>query len=370
MVYNIILERNNNSATKGKRDRPRKVLKAEISEETAVNANIESSEDEKYLKRQKNSAQKVKQIINSPKSAEYNKGQTKKVVAITPIETGKIKSPYTPKKQTPLRSEIFIAEDEVEKTSDDNRTVSSNNSHQNEPENQEDPGPSHSFTEAFDVNSHEITGPGYQEEYHEVGNQERESESEGEERYFQSKTATVFDESGIPDNENNKGEDGEKPILKNKKARGNKKLKTSTNTMYKTEPELHLVREKVIVNPTDNGEEGARRSRRTRVEPLAFWRNEKAVYNRRESGIHLAEVIRATQTENDQRLKKANKSKKVSKEKENNEIPPEIPIINYETKKEEFQSIVLISYFRNCCYARYVASSKHQFWTIQIPESL
>lgn len=35
-----------------------------------------------------------------------------------------------------------------------------------------------------------------------------------------------------------------------------------------------------------------RRSNRTRVQPLEYWRNERAVYKRRQSGLMLEEVVR------------------------------------------------------------------------------
>jgi hypothetical protein len=34
-------------------------------------------------------------------------------------------------------------------------------------------------------------------------------------------------------------------------------------------------------------EDGKRKSKRAKIAPLAFWKNEKAIYNRRESGIIL-----------------------------------------------------------------------------------
>lgn len=129
----------------------------------------------------------------------------------------------------------------------------------------------------------------------------------------------------------------------------------------------------------DDDEEGLRKSKRSRIAPVAFWKNEKALYGRRDSGtfqhqsylqfltsssifigITLQNVIRvfdetkpltksksgngnSTTTITVKASKTGNKSSsKSKKEYDIPEPPAEIKVINYVTKQEEYQSMSLI----------------------------
>ncbi len=96
----------------------------------------------------------------------------------------------------------------------------------------------------------------------------------------------------------------------------------------------------------------SRRSKRTRIEPLAYWKNEKIIYGRRDSGISpistiIQDVIRIDSDDEAIPVRRANKSsKKVAVKKERKEeyevqppIPEDVLVINYLTKEEEYQSI-------------------------------
>jgi hypothetical protein len=87
----------------------------------------------------------------------------------------------------------------------------------------------------------------------------------------------------------------------------------------------------------DESESGKRRSNRTKVPPLAYWKNERVVYGRRESGIHLIkDVIRAPPTPESRPhpVSKSNGSKPRPKKP----IPSEITVRNFSTNEEEMQS--------------------------------
>ena len=134
----------------------------------------------------------------------------------------------------------------------------------------------------------------------------------------------------------------------------------------------------------DDDEEGLRKSKRSRIAPVAFWKNEKALYGRRDSGtlqyqsnlqvltlsfiflfvgITLQNVIRvfdetkphtksksgnngnSTTTITMKASKTGKKSSSSSKSKKEYDIPEppaEIKVINYVTKQEEYQSMSLI----------------------------
>ena len=100
-------------------------------------------------------------------------------------------------------------------------------------------------------------------------------------------------------------------------------------------------------------DDGTRRSKRTRVEPVAYWKNEKVIYNRRESGIGgpgVADVIRVGEhydyKPTKSSSKSTSKSSKNTKQKEPASllslkqpvVPAESRVLNFATKEEEYQS--------------------------------
>jgi hypothetical protein len=109
-----------------------------------------------------------------------------------------------------------------------------------------------------------------------------------------------------------------------------------------------------VERPVIDDSSTERRSKRAKVAPVAFWKNEKVIYGRRESGIipifiigiALQDVIRIPSDDESFSRPRKLKSKPREKvredkvKKEKLEIPPppsEIEVVNYATKQEEFQ---------------------------------
>lgn len=96
----------------------------------------------------------------------------------------------------------------------------------------------------------------------------------------------------------------------------------------------------------DENDGAARRSKRARIAPVAFWKNEKAIYERRQSGVVLRDVIRVVSDDEGpmKKTKSKSKSQRVAKTKREvalpsiEQPPTEIKVINYITKEEEYQS--------------------------------
>ena len=105
-------------------------------------------------------------------------------------------------------------------------------------------------------------------------------------------------------------------------------------------------------------EDGTRQSKRTKVRPVEYWKGEKIVYNRRDSGIGgagVADVIRVHDefkpiTKSGSKAKKNSKPQKtVTKAQssisllsgEQPPVPSELSVINFVTKEEELQSTAL-----------------------------
>eukprot|EP00842_Homolaphlyctis_polyrhiza_P001547 jgi/Hompol1/2393/HPOL_005979-RA len=85
-------------------------------------------------------------------------------------------------------------------------------------------------------------------------------------------------------------------------------------------------------------EDGVRRSRRTKVAPLAYWKNERVVYGRRVSGVNpvptsIKDVIRAPPDDLDTNPLRRNRSRS----DDENELPPVTRVVNYLTGGEEEQ---------------------------------
>ncbi|KAH6571257.1 hypothetical protein BASA60_007265 [Batrachochytrium salamandrivorans] len=105
----------------------------------------------------------------------------------------------------------------------------------------------------------------------------------------------------------------------------------------------------VPIKPEDeseNASDGARRSRRTRVQPVAYWKNERVVYGRRVSGFGgvptcVKEVIRIpSDDENAHVSHRRARADKIKKE-EMEAVPSELVVVNYTTGAEESQRIVV-----------------------------
>jgi centromere protein C len=138
--------------------------------------------------------------------------------------------------------------------------------------------------------------------------------------------------------DNSMPESSKKVVKKPKKIGSRSKSNDNINLKRSIKDQQRSLVRVPISAPTDN-EDGSRRSGRNRIEPVAFWKNEKAVFDRRESGIHIVEVIRARSPEPSMRPFKSVKPKsKIKEEEKLLPIPIDIPIINYKTKQEEFQS--------------------------------
>jgi hypothetical protein len=88
-------------------------------------------------------------------------------------------------------------------------------------------------------------------------------------------------------------------------------------------------------------DDGTRRSKRTKIQPVAFWKNEKVVYARRVSSIGqvptmIQDVIRINSDDELPIKMSKPKTKKVKQEFEK-EIKDSL-VFNYETQKEQLSS--------------------------------
>ena len=91
-----------------------------------------------------------------------------------------------------------------------------------------------------------------------------------------------------------------------------------------------------------------RRSHRTKIAPLQYWKNERVVYGRRESGIHVLSTLRA---EEEEPTPLGSRPRVREKVKHEHIVPPEIQVHNYASGKEEYQRIMYL--FRNRRDAQY-----------------
>jgi hypothetical protein len=92
-------------------------------------------------------------------------------------------------------------------------------------------------------------------------------------------------------------------------------------------------------------DDGTRKSKRTRIAPIAFWKNEKVVYSRRDSGIVPGSVIQQViriASDDEAPVKYKPKQKFKIKKETQPEIPEKMEVINILTKQEELQSIFFI----------------------------
>ncbi|KAJ3310732.1 hypothetical protein HDV04_004688 [Boothiomyces sp. JEL0838] len=127
----------------------------------------------------------------------------------------------------------------------------------------------------------------------------------------------------------------------------------------KKEP-LTIIEKQVERQNVSESEDGLRKSKRTKVPPCAFWRNEKVIYGRRDSGRYLLikgigpvvtsiqEVLRIPSDDESipARRPKVKNRIRVKKEYEEPEVEPEpvpseIEVMNYVTKQFEFQKIAV-----------------------------
>ena len=97
-----------------------------------------------------------------------------------------------------------------------------------------------------------------------------------------------------------------------------------------------------IGDHNDDGEiDGVRKSKRVKIPPLAYWKNEKIVYGRRDSGYCpvpvMKEVIRVESDSDQKPTKRRSESKKETLTVEK----ADLPVINFITQEEEDQQIVV-----------------------------
>ncbi|KAK6092867.1 mitotic fidelity of chromosome transmission- protein [Batrachochytrium dendrobatidis] len=90
--------------------------------------------------------------------------------------------------------------------------------------------------------------------------------------------------------------------------------------------------------------DGARRSRRTKVQPVAYWKNERVIYGRRVSGFggvptSVKEVIRIP-SDDETIAHRRSRAEKIKKE-ETEAVPSEVSVFNYRTGQEELHNIVV-----------------------------
>ena len=102
---------------------------------------------------------------------------------------------------------------------------------------------------------------------------------------------------------------------------------------------LRVVPATRVAAPSDDS---VRRSDRTKVSPLAYWKNERVVYARRDSGIHvIKDIIRAPDSEPRRPWQRASTNHQPKREKHTlAPPPPEVQVFNFETKETEFSSFV------------------------------
>jgi hypothetical protein len=132
------------------------------------------------------------------------------------------------------------------------------------------------------------------------------------------------------------GQETEQTIKKPKK----KRVRKETVTAKKVKKETFDFKD--YLKDDDQLDDGSRKSKRTRIAPVAFWKNEKVVYGRRESGFGpikavIQDVIRVPSDDEAPIKPKARTKVRVKKE-ELPPIPEKIEVINYLTKQEETQS--------------------------------
>ncbi|KAJ3273732.1 hypothetical protein HDV01_004011 [Terramyces sp. JEL0728] len=170
-------------------------------------------------------------------------------------------------------------------------------------------------------------------------------------------------EKGVKEEIND--ENGSVPKLVKKKRGRPAKMEKDTNALENNsdsepvvkKPKIKVKREplayieKQVERPNiSESDDGLRKSKRTKVPPLAFWRNEKVIYGRRDSGIgpvvtSIQEVLRVpsddesipvrrTKTKNRIRVKKEYEESEIAPEP----VPSEIEVMNYVNKQFEFQS--------------------------------
>ena len=159
-------------------------------------------------------------------------------------------------------------------------------------------------------------------------------------------------DNNVPDYEgaNNQGGpqdfenyDPEPPINRLKKP--TKEPKAKIQTVKKTAvkavakkyqgPEIY---HEELVKPDED--DSQRRSRRIKVQPVAYWKNERVVYGRRESGVHLIKDVIRVASDEEKPKPKSKQSIKIKDEKVSDlpPVPNEVRVINFATKVEELQS--------------------------------
>jgi mannose-6-phosphate isomerase-like protein (cupin superfamily) len=98
---------------------------------------------------------------------------------------------------------------------------------------------------------------------------------------------------------------------------------------------------KISDQNSNQDEDGLRKSKRVKIPPLAYWKNEKIVYGRRDSGYCpvpvMKQVIRVESDSDHKPVKRRYDSKKETLTVEK----AELPVINYVTQEEEDQQIVV-----------------------------
>jgi hypothetical protein len=119
-----------------------------------------------------------------------------------------------------------------------------------------------------------------------------------------------------------------------------KRVRKDAVTVKKVKKETFDFKE--YLKDDEHYDDGARKSKRTRIAPVAFWKNEKVVYGRRESGFGpikavIQDVIRVP-SDDEAPIKHKPRTKVKIKKEDVPPVPEKIEVINYLTKQEELQS--------------------------------
>ncbi|KAI8906862.1 hypothetical protein EDD86DRAFT_209980, partial [Gorgonomyces haynaldii] len=128
----------------------------------------------------------------------------------------------------------------------------------------------------------------------------------------------------------------EKPQKKKSSKQSTKPSKTAEKQREKPKKVSKPVQEEPVERPSVS-DDGLRRSHRTKLPPLKFWANERVVYARRDSGIH---VVKAIRVESEDEGAVIRPKKKVRVKEEKHQVPPEVEVFNHAKQTEDMQNMV------------------------------
>jgi hypothetical protein len=266
---------------------------------------------------------------------------SRKRIAVADDDRDIPRSLYTPRKHTPLRSEIRVMDVEHEDdhfSGEDNEAISSPESVASQLNGYNDRSPSGSAHEHSPPARPSISPE--QNNHYDVEDGVADENNWDDQRDVSVEMPTVEVEEDVHNARPKKNTKKSKPKQQKEVKAPAKKQTTNRDEVHgsvkyttKGNDAPAFIHEEVERIPIS--ENGERRSHRTKVAPVQYWKNERVVYGRRESGIHLIkEVLRVPDSDEHQKPK----AKAVKKVEQSLAVPPEIEIINYKTKKEEFQS--------------------------------